>query len=546
MFKWVVFIASLTLLFSCSRKDSEEAYSLFRFNLAAPLTSLDPAFASDQPNSWAVSQLYNGLVQLDNRLQIVPAIAKNWELSPDGLTYTFHLRTDVSFHKDHCFEKETRRVVAGDFVYSFNRLLDPSTAARGFWVFDNLVADTQPFKAIDDSTLAIQLRAPFSPFLQRLAMPYCSVVPHEAVDEYGKDFRSHPVGTGPFRFHKWIEGNILILHKEESYFEKDEEGNTLPYIDVVNVRFVQNKSTEFLQFMNRELDFVSDIDASLKDQVLTRDGRLRDEYKDRFVLLKGPYLNVEYLTVLMDFEAPVMAQNPLVFPEVRKAINYSINREEMLLFMRNNRGAPGTGGMVPPSLYTDPLGKDFGYTYDPAKASELLEEAGFPGGVGLPAITLHTTSEYTGLATYLKDKLEDIGLALSIEVVDPRVLRELRVNKETAFFRGSWIADYSDPESYLQMFFGLNGAPPNYSRYSNPAYDSLYVMAVAETDPAGRNLLYRSLDSIMMADAPVIPLYYDEVYRFTRRGIRGLEPDAMNMLKLKYVRMDVDYSTKAE
>jgi ABC-type transport system substrate-binding protein len=218
----------------------------------------------------------------------------------------------------------------------------------------------------------------------------------------------------------------------------------------------------------------------------------------------------------------------------------------MLLFMRNNRGAPGTAGMVPPSLYTDPLGQDFGYTYDPAMASELLEEAGFPGGVGLPAITLHTTAEYTGLATYLKDKLEDIGLALSIEVVDPRVLRELRVNKETAFFRGSWIADYSDPESYLQIFYGQNGAPPNYSRYSNPIYDSLYVMAVAETDPVERNLIYRSLDSIMMADAPVVPLYYDEVYRFTRKGIRGLEPDAMNMLKLKYVRMEESASAQAQ
>ena len=333
-----------------------------------------------------------------------------------------------------------------------------------------------------------------------------------------------------------MEGNMLILHRNERYFEKDADGQALPYLDAVNIRFINNKSTEFLKFMNGELDFVSDIDVSLKDQILTRDGKLQQRYASTFNLLKGPYLNVEYLSVLMDDKAKVMEESPLVYPEVRKAINYAFNSSEMLLFLRNNRGLPATGGIVPPSLYTDPLDKNFGYYYNPDTAKALLEQAGFPGGVGLPELLLHTTAEYQDYATYLKDKLEDIGLAIRIETVDPRVLREMRVNEETAFFRSSWIADYSDPESYLQMFYSGNGAPPNYTRYANPDFDRLYEQAAAEEDPGERNALYRTMDSLMMQDSPIIPLYYDEVYRFTRKNVSGLEPDALNLLQLKRVR----------
>ena len=534
----LVLCMAVVLMAGCvQRTESDGAHSIFRFNLSAPLTSLDPAFASDQPNSWGCLQLYNGLVQLDAQLQIVPSIAASWDISEDQLTYTFHLRKDVYFHDDPCFtNSKGRQVNAGDFVFAFERLANPATAARGYWVFQNIVDTVQGFRAINDSTLTIRLLRPFSPFLQRLAMPYCSVVPAEAVEHYGKEFRSHPVGTGPFTFVKWMEGNMLILHRNERYFEKDVDGQALPYLDAVNIRFINNKSTEFLKFMNGELDFVSDIDVSLKDQILTRDGKLQQRYASTFNLLKGPYLNVEYLSVLMDDKAKVMEESPLVYPEVRKAINYAFNRSEMLLFLRNNRGLPATGGIVPPSLYTDPLDKNFGYYYNPDTAKALLEQAGFPGGVGLPELLLHTTAEYQDYATYLKDKLEDIGLAIRIETVDPRVLREMRVNEETAFFRSSWIADYSDPESYLQMFYSVNGAPPNYTRYANPDFDRLYEQAATEEDPGERNALYRTMDSLMMQDSPIIPLYYDEVYRFTRKNVSGLEPDALNLLQLKRVR----------
>ncbi|MFN3940875.1 MAG: ABC transporter substrate-binding protein, partial [Chitinophagales bacterium] len=363
-------------------------------------------------------------------------------------------------------------------------------------------------------------------------------VPYEAVNYYGKDFRSHPVGTGPFTFVKWNEGDLLLLHKNDNYFEIDANGNKIPYLDAINFHFIANKSTEFLKFMNGELDFVSDIDASLQRSILTRDGQLQEKYAKQFHLIKGPYLNVEYLTILMDASGQ-HALNPLTEMKIRKAINYAINRSEMLLFLRNNRGIPAHDGMIPPSLYLQPAYPAIGYKYDPTKAIALLKEAGFENGIGLPEIVLHTTEQYQDIAIYIKDKLENIGIVLRVETVDPRILREMRVNKQTYFFRSSWIADYSDAESYLQLFYGKAGAPPNYARYQNPVYDSMFEQAVAEVDIVQRDRLFRSMDSLLMQDAPVVPLYYDEIYRFVHHDITGLEPDALNMLQLKKVQKNI-------
>jgi len=532
-----LFAAVIGLCISaCGKSRLSEDRSIFHFNLSSPVTSLDPAFASDQSNTWAVNQLYNGLVQLDARLQVQSCIARTWSLSDDRLVYTFTLRQDVYFHDDPCFPGgKGRAVVAEDVLYSFNRLLDPSVAARGNWVFNHIVDSIEPFRVINDSTVAIVLQKPFAPFLQRLSIPYCSIVPREAVEHYGVDFRSHPVGTGPFKFVQWEEGELIILHRFENYFEQDALGQSLPYLDAVNINFISNKSTEFLKFLSGELDFVSDIDAALKDNILTKDGQLQEKYRKDVALIKGPYLNVEYFSILMDTTNPLVQENPLSIAAVRKAINMGFDRKEMLLFLKNNRGRPATAGIVPPSLLGDPE-THYGYGYDPDSALALLREAGFENGVGLPEIVLHTTEQYQDIAVYIKNKLEDIGVALRIETVDPRLMREMRLNGTTVLFRSSWIADYADAENYLTVFYGGSDAPPNYTRYRNPAFDALYAQAVEEPDADKRLRMYRTMDSLMMQDAPVIPLFYDEVFRFTRRSVTGLEPNGLNMLDLRYVR----------
>lgn len=160
---------------------------------------------------------------------------------------------------------------------------------------------------------------------------------------------------------------------------------------------------------------------------------------------------------------------------------------------------------------------NYGYYYNPDTALQLLALAGFENGVGLPEIILHTVEQYQDIAIYIKDKLEDIGIAIKIETVDPRILREMRLNESTVLFRSSWIADYADAENYLTVMYGNSEAPPNYTHYKNKQFDSIYQIAVAESDDKIRKRLYYTMDSIMIQDAPIIPLFYDEVFRFTQK-----------------------------
>ena len=246
---YIIIILVATLLFSaCGNNDRNQGLQIFRYNESAGIASLDPAFAKDQAMIWASQQLFNGLVQLDTNLQVQPAIAKRWHISPDGKTYTFTLRNDVYFHRDKLFKNGRRKVVASDFVYSFARIVDEKVASPGRWIFDEVLVENgqYAFFAPNDTTFVVKLRQAFSPFLGMLGMPYCSVVPREVVEHYGQDFRQHPVGTGPFKFQRWKENVKLVLRKNESYFERDEQGNPLPYLDAVAVTFIIDKQTVFL------------------------------------------------------------------------------------------------------------------------------------------------------------------------------------------------------------------------------------------------------------------------------------------------------------
>ena len=262
----IALILFLLLFSSCVKNNSsDENLKIFKYNESAGILTLDPIYAKDLPHIWACNQIFNGLVTFDDEMNVVPAIAKSWNISDDGMTYTFILRDDVWFHEDTCFAvkttrlqdykttrgeellvdslscglvdlKKTRKVTAQDFVYSFNRVLDRKLNSSGSWIFANvansqqLIANslsstalvqqpTYAFNAINDTVLEIKLTQPFPAFLGILSMSYASVVPHEAVEYYGTEFGRHPVGTGPFKYQYWKEGVKLVFRKNSNYFE---------------------------------------------------------------------------------------------------------------------------------------------------------------------------------------------------------------------------------------------------------------------------------------------------------------------------------------
>lgn len=485
---------------------------------------------------WAVHQLYNTLVEVDEHLQIKPSLATHWEFSENKRSILFHLRNDVYFHDDAVFENaKGRKLTATDVRFSLERILDKNTASPGGWIFNNRVDGTRPFEVIDDSTFQLNLLQPFQPILGILSMQYCSIVPREAVIKYGIDFRRHPVGSGPFSFVAWEEGQALVLKKNLHYFEKDSSGFALPYLDGIKVSFYDSKATEFLEFRQQRLDFINDIDPSFKDEVLTKTGNLKKQWQQQLQLHKHPYLNIEYFGILLDTGNVLVKNSPLRIKKIRQAINYAINRKKMMLYLRNSIGTAAESGFVPQGLPSFDANEVKGYSYDLQKAQELLAAAGFPGGKNMPQLKLLTIPAYTNLASYVANELKQAGMNVQVESVQKSLLLEQTSKSQALFFRGSWIADYPDAENYLGVFYSKNPAPPNYTRYKNDQFDRLYELALQEENDSTRYKLYRQMDNLIVQDAPVVPLWYDMVIHLVHNNILHFNPNALNMLELRKV-----------
>jgi peptide/nickel transport system substrate-binding protein len=531
-FRAVVLLLLLLSGLSCMRSEPPDSRTVFRFNQHNPVTSLDPAFARSQNNIWAVEALFDGLLQLDDSLRIQPSLARAWAVSPDGRTYRFLLRTDAFFHDDPCFpEGRGRALRASDVVFSFERLLDDAWPKPGSWIFKGRVDEHRPFEAESDSVFVLRLREPFLPMLYILTMPYALIVPPEALAHYGRAFRQHPVGTGPFRFKAWAEDHALVLLRNPLYFESDRSGRRLPYLDAIRMSFINDRKTAYLEFRKGRLDMLWGIESSYAAELLTAEGALQPALREQFTFRKQPYLNTEYFGIRMGEQGHPALSDRLV----REALNLGFDRQAMLRTLRRNIGRPADSGFAPAGLPTfDPIGVP-GYTYDPEKATALLARAGYPSGRGLPELTLLCNADYQDMAVFISRQWEDLGIRCRVELLETAVLRERMRQGQASFFRASWIADYPDAESYYACFYSRHGAPPNYTGFSDAGFDRLYEASLRETDPGRRGALYRSMERILITEAPVIPLFYDETAVFTRQDIAHFPAGALGSLRLKHV-----------
>ena len=517
------------MLFSCnSKENTKKDHLVFKYNEHKNIGSLDPAFSKDLADIWATHQLFNGLVQMDDQLNVKPCISNNWTISDSAKLYTFNLRKDVLFHKHELFKNDSIRYVnASDFEYSFNRLRDKSVASPGSWVLSKV----DNFSAVNDSTFQIKLKQPFPAFLGLLTMKYCSVVPKEIVEHYGNDFRSNPIGTGPFKFKRWEENLKLVFRRNTDYFETDSKGLQLPYLESIAITFLPDKQSEFLQFAQGNIDFVSGLDGSYKDEILTADGKLKSNYTDDVKMIRGPYLNTEYLAFFMETEV-----NTIQSIKLRKAINIGFDRNKMMTYLRNGIGIPANGGFIPKGL--PGFDATIGFKYQPELAKQLVSEFKTETGIKNPEITLTTTSNYLSFCEFIQRELQKTGLLVNVDVIPPSSLKDAKANGQLDFFRASWIADYPDAENYLSLYYSKNFAPngPNYTHFKSNDFDKMYEAAYLETDPNLRAQLYTKMDSLIMTSAPIVPLFYDEVVRFTRKNVDGLGINATNLLELKSVR----------
>ncbi len=543
MLKSLFFGLIAVLVFSCSSNDLNNSNkTIFNYNEMNGVSSLDPAAASNFENIWPVNQLFNGLLQMDDSLNILPAIAKSYSLSSDGLCYTFLLRNDVYFHDNECFENgKGRKVNAKDFVFSFNRLYDTKVSSASS-LLDKIdksnKANFSGFVAKNDSVFQVYLKEPFSAFINILTMKYFSVLPYEAIDYYKQDFRRNPVGTGPFIFKEWYEGSKLILLKNKKYFERDERNQSLPYLDAVTISFIKDRETAFMELLNGKFDMLSGADAFNTNEVLDKEARLRSEYQAKFNLQKETFLKTDYIGILVDETLPIVQNSAIKLKKVRQAINYAFDRTKLVKYLRNNIGVPAQSGFIAQGMKSYNVDSVVGYSYNIDKVNLLLKEAGFTNGRGLPELTLHITDNYKEQAEFIQSQLAECNIPIQLSIEKTTVLRQAVNNCEYLLFKKSWVADYADEENFMSLFYSKNFTPQgvNFFHFKNSNFDQLYEAAQLETNSSKKMTYYHQMERILIDEAPVIPLYYDQIVRLVSKKIVGLKTNPMNLLNLKSVK----------
>ncbi|MBN1550879.1 ABC transporter substrate-binding protein [bacterium] len=466
----------------------------FKFRLATDPPTLDPALSTDTTSGAVVLKIFDGLVQFDPQtMHVIPAVADHYDISEDGRTYTFYLRKNILFHNG-------RNVTAEDVKYSFERTLDPRTKSPRTWVLDQIrgsdafikreAEDVEGIEIVNTYTVKIHLSEPFAPFLAQLCMEAASLVPREECERWGSDFKSHPVGCGPFKFVQWKRAVDIVLEANRDYYDG------APYIDRVRFKVIDNDATAFDVYKSGELD--------LLDQVPP--GQIKRIQKDFPEHLRiWPYLSIYYIG--FNHSKPPFKDNRLL----RQAFNYAIDRSKICLAVKEGVSFPAAG-IIPPGVpgYNPDLE---GYSYDPDKARALMVQAGYPEGKGLPEIVLwhNRDPRHRLIGECIQYYLDQIGVKVTLKNVEWAAYLEACEEGRPLLYRMGWVADYPDADNFLYILLHSSqaGSAGNYARYSNKTFDELVEKAQKLSDMDERILLYQKAERIAVEDAAWIFVYYD-------------------------------------
>lgn len=531
----------------------------YRINETGGLKSCDPVRNNDQTSQHVQLQIYDLLFDFDEHLNLVPSLATRYDVSPDGLTYTIYLHTGVLFHDDPCFPNgKGRALTAADVKYSFERVCDARTRSLGFDYFRGLVrgadeyfaassagkdmpAGIPGFVAVNDTTFQILLTKPYAPFLFHLATGVAFIVPREAVEHYKQDFFQHPVGTGPFQFVSWAPDQEVVLKRNPNYWRKDVAGNQLPLLDGVTFSFIQDEKTQYLEFKQGHLEEAYRIPTEFFKDAVDENKQPKGDMA-KFTLQRVPAISVQYYGFLS--LSPIFKDK-----RVRQAFSYAVDRERIVKYVLNGQAFDkAVHGIVPPGIPGYDISDIKGYDYNPEKARALLAEAGFKDGKGFPSVELQLNAggqRNVQVAEAIQSMIkENLGIDLGLKQVEWAQHTTLVEEGKAPFFRLGWVADYPEPENFLNL---LNGkfvprddqpSSINAVRYKNPAFDALFENALAVQDQAQRYALYKKAEQLVVDDAPMIFIYFDEDYKFVQPYVRDYPINAMDRREFRGVWFD--------
>jgi len=455
-------------------------------------------------------QIFDGLVEFDQTLAITPALAQFWRASRDGLTWTFHLRKGVRFHHG-------REVTSEDVVYSLTRLLDPEVRSGAADLFAGIrgardfrsgrATEVSGLKALDRYTVQATLQEAAVPFVSLLAVGHAKIVPRERVEQLRDAFGSHPVGTGPFRFVRWERGREIVLEANPEYFEGPPKLSRVVYRVFPGEQF----GAMYEAFRRGELE---------DSPIPTEDYRRIVSENDR-LYVKRPMISVRFY----GFNTRT---GPLVDRRVRRAIIHAIDRRAIVEEIFLGRYIPARGILAPGTLGFNPTLQ--GYPFDPDRARELLAEAGYPKGRGLPPLQIWSAAKLDRVLLEherIKQYLAAVGVPVEIHYqTDWPAFSKLLNDGQLPVFLYAWFADVPDPDNFLYKLF-YSRSPRNFFGYANPAVDDLLLRARREGDMARRVELYRRAEELILEDAPVIPVWHYTYERLFQPYVRSVEVNGL-------------------
>ena len=477
------------------------------------IATLDPAIGYDWQNPSMMQAIFDGLMDYKpGTTELTPWLAKSYEISKDGKTYTFKLHKGVKFQNG-------RELTADDVKYTLERLVNPKTQSPGASYFSKIKGGEEMMagkadslagvRVLDKYTVQVELTEPYAPFLNVLAMHFGSIVPKEEVAKWGEDFGKHPVGSGAYRLAEWTLGQRLVFERNKDYFRDDQ-----PHLDRITVEVGQDPTVATLRLLRGEVDLLGDGIPPSQFQKVTSDPALKNQ------IVPGKQLNTSYLALNVKMK-------PFDNLKVRQAVNMAINKERIVRII-NGRGTPATQPL-PPSM--PGYDKDYkGYPYDPEKAKALLKEAGYGDGFTTEIYAMNTDPN-PRIAQAIQQDLSVVGIKAAVKALSSSVVIEAGGKEDEAPIVWSggmaWIADFPDPSGFYWPILGCGSTGPtgwNWSQYCNKDIEARAVEAdrIVAPDRAEERIgKWRAIYLDIMKDAPWVPVFNEDFYTMHSNRVAG-------------------------
>ncbi len=519
----------------------------FRFMSSEKINCLFPVATSDVYNQRISGQIFESLLSIDFKTnKVIPNLASSFTISQDAKIFSLKIKEGVFFHNDACFSSGNRReLTAEDVKYALDFACSGLKVNKMSWMLVDKIKGAKEFNqktkkaitqsgvsgiTVKDNSVIIELVEPFVGFDKILTHSSLGIFPKESYEMYKNDVIKHPVGTGPFCLES-LSNKEVLLTRNNNYWKKDDFGNQLPFLEKVRVSYSTDKKSELMAFRNKKIDLVLEIPVDEIENIL---GSLEEAQAGMTVKHKIDSKNSLSIAYLGFDHHSVPFSNK----NVRKAFNIAIDRNEIVNNYLKGEGYACENGFVP-NINDYTTKKVQGHKFHVAAAKKILAQAGYPEGKGFPVLDIYVNAQsgnsifmlYEAIKEQLKNNL-NITVNLKLCSLDER--DKAITSGKAKLWRGGWIADYPDPENFLNLFLskhiGSNSQTMNTVKFSSSEYDRLLNLAIKEKNSQIRNDYFVQCDQILIDEAVVMPLINDDFITMINSKIKNFETNSMETL----------------